>query len=256
MSKTEYIILTAIIVAAINFICYWLQKYVSKKAENQADKEDIRDITYESEKGKNFATKEDIEEITRKVEEVKNFVSLAAQKKYERLNEQEKLLLEILHVATQISQSQNKLLLYLHDTTTRKRFDSLVDFVNDHLSQLCHLCNLTMIKVNSESTDNRITNILKNSTFFGLQVCTIATNAANIISQYDIQFDYALNKTTSDKDKAKWLVLANQTKKKIEELREMSIDSKEQLQESIKDYCSWLQQLYDKDVFVYNDITH
>lgn len=250
MSTSEYVLLI-ITVAIVNFVCYWLQNYVSKKAENRADKEDIRDITYESEKGKNFATKEDIEEITRKVEEVKNVVSLAAQKRYERLNEQEKLLLEVLYIATLISQSQNKLLFYLHDITTRQRFDSLVDYVNDHLSQLCHLCNLAMITVNVEGVEDKVMSLVKYSTFLGIQVCTVATNAANIVSQYTGQLDYALNKTTSDKDKAKWLVLANQTKQKIEELREKSIDGKEQLNNSIEDSCSWLKQLYGKEVFVY-----
>lgn len=250
MSTSEYVLLI-ITVAIVNIVCYWLQNYVSKKAENQADREDIRDITYESEKGKNLATKEDIEEITRKVEEVKNFISLAAQKRYERLNEQEKLLLEILHVATLISQSQNKLLFYLHDITTRQRFDALVDFVNDQLSQLYHLCNLATITVNVEGVEDKVMSLVKNSTFLGIQVCTIATNAANIVNQYTGQLDYALNKTTSDKAKAKWLVLANQTKQKIEELREKSIDGKEQLNNSIEDYCSWLKQLYGKEVFVY-----
>lgn len=250
MSISEYIFLT-IIIASINFICFWLQGYVSKKARNQADKEDVRHITYESEKGKNFATKEDIEEITRKVEEVKNYVSLAAQKRYERLNEQEKILLEVLHVATQISQSQNKLLLYLHDTTTRKRFDTLVDFVNDHLTQLCHLCNMAMITVHVDGVEDKITSLVENSTFFGLQVCTVATNAANIVSQYTSQLDYALNKARLDVEIKKWLILANQTKQKIEELREKSIDGKEQLNESIEDYCLCLKQLYDKDIFVY-----
>lgn len=46
--------------------------YNKKKGENQALKEDSRDINYEGEKGKNLATKEDIAHITQQIESVKD----------------------------------------------------------------------------------------------------------------------------------------------------------------------------------------
>lgn len=46
--------------------------YNKKKGENQALKEDSRDINYEGEKGKNLATKEDIAQITQQIESVKD----------------------------------------------------------------------------------------------------------------------------------------------------------------------------------------
>lgn len=50
---------------------FW-EGYNKKKGENQALKEDSRDINYEVEKGKNLATKEDIAQITQQIESVKN----------------------------------------------------------------------------------------------------------------------------------------------------------------------------------------
>jgi len=50
---------------------FW-EGYNKKKGENQALKEDSRDINYEGEKGKNLATKEDIAQITQQIESVKN----------------------------------------------------------------------------------------------------------------------------------------------------------------------------------------
>ena len=50
---------------------FW-EGYNKKKGENQALKEDSRDIDYEGEKGKNLATKEDIAQITQQIESVKN----------------------------------------------------------------------------------------------------------------------------------------------------------------------------------------
>lgn len=50
---------------------FW-EEYNKKKGENQALKEDSRDINYEGEKGKNLATKEDIAQITKEIESVKD----------------------------------------------------------------------------------------------------------------------------------------------------------------------------------------
>jgi hypothetical protein len=50
---------------------FW-EGYNKKKGENQALKEDSRDINYEGEKGKNLATKEDIAHITQQIESVKD----------------------------------------------------------------------------------------------------------------------------------------------------------------------------------------
>lgn len=55
----------------LGFFLIW-EGYNKKKGENQALKEDSRDINYEGEKGKNLATKEDIAQITQQIESVKN----------------------------------------------------------------------------------------------------------------------------------------------------------------------------------------
>lgn len=62
------IILQIILLGAFLF---W-EGYNKKKGENQALKEDSRDINYEVEKGKNLATKEDIAQITQQIESVKD----------------------------------------------------------------------------------------------------------------------------------------------------------------------------------------
>lgn len=62
------IILQIILLGAFLF---W-EGYNKKKGENQALKEDSRDISYEGEKGKNLATKEDIAQITQQIESIKD----------------------------------------------------------------------------------------------------------------------------------------------------------------------------------------
>ena len=245
----DYVILL-IIVFISNFIAYWLQNYVAKKASNRADKEDSKEINYEIEKGKNLATKEDVEDITRKVEDVKNLVSFTAQKRFDHLNEQERILTEILQVATQISQSQNKLILYLYDTTTRNRYDLLVDFINERLEHFYHLSNLAIITINEEGLEDIIKRLSMSTTYLGLEVCTLATNAANLVSQYNNEMDYVLNRVLTEEEKLKWLENTINTKSRIENIKQTTIRGKNELQEAINDYCLWLKQLYDKDFFV------
>lgn len=245
--------LLLIIILLLNLIVFWIQNYITQKAKNRADKEDSRKINYESEKGKNLATKEDVEDITRKVEEVKNLVSFTAQKRFDHLNEQERILIEILHVATQISQSQNKLILYLYDTTSRNRYDLLVDFVNERLEYFCHLSNLARITVQDDEVYERIESLSKGVTFLGLQVCTIATNAANLVNQCSNEMDYALNKTSNEKEKFEWLSRAINDKQKIEKMRDKPVEGKNELNKAIGDYCFWLKTLYGKEYFTYKN---
>ena len=112
-----------------------LELFLKRHVQRIADLVTERDLSYESEKGKNLATKEDIEEITKKVEEVKTEVSLSKQQKYDSILEQKQLLVDLLNDATIITQAQNKLLLYLYDTSSRKRYDTLVEKVSETLTQ-------------------------------------------------------------------------------------------------------------------------
>lgn len=178
----------------------------------------------------------------------------SAQKRFEHLNEQEHILVEILHEATVISQSQNKLLFYLHDVTTRQRYDLLVDFVNDRLTQFYHLSNLAIITIQDDEINERIEELSKSVTFLGLQVCTTATNAANLVSQFNSEMDYALNKTINNQEKADWLSLANKDKQDIEKMRGEPIEGKEKLNKAIENYRLWLKQLYGKDFFIYKQV--
>lgn len=246
--------LSLIGILILNLIVFWFQNYTGKKASNRADKEDTREISYEGEKGKNIATKEDIAEITKQVEDIKNYVSFSAQKRFNHLNEQERILVEILHMATLISQSQNKLIFYLHDVTTRQRYDLLVDFINDSLTQFYHLSNLAIITIQDDKVNEKIENLSMAVTYLGLQVCAKATNAANLVSTFNSKMDYALNKSSDEREKNSWLSLANIDKQNIEKMKNEPIEGKVELNKAIEDYKLWLKQLYGKEFFIYKQV--
>ena len=71
MKDEIFAIVLALPTIAFCIMIYVLKKYLVKKLENTATRQDIREITYESKKGDNHATKEDIADITSKVESVK-----------------------------------------------------------------------------------------------------------------------------------------------------------------------------------------
>lgn len=243
------ILLIALLVLG-ELLSLYLSSTAKRLGENNADILQNRLKEYESEKGKNLATKEDIEEITKKVEDVKTEISLSKQKRYEQLAEQERILLAILNEASQVSQSQNKIILYLYDTSSRKRYDTLVENVNDTLTRFYHLCNLAVVCVPLDDIEDVVKDLSIAVTYLGAQVNVTATNAASLVEQYNKQMDYAMDHA-EDANKAAWFAASIQTKQQLEAMRGKSIDGKDALRVAIEKYCAWLKQQYGRDVFVF-----
>ena len=249
MSTWEVVAFVLLLVVDI-IICFLLY-FIRKVSENNADILQNQKKYYESEKGKNLATKEDIEEITRKVEEVKTEVSLSKQKTYEIQQEQERVLLGILADATTVSQSQNKLLLYLYDTSSRGRFDNLVEDVNDTLAHFYQLCNLATVSVQIVGVNEAIKQLSVAVTYLGSQVNVMSANAANLVEQFNELKDFTLNKATSDQVKTYGAASSINTKQQLDQMRGKSVPGKEELQKAIESYCLWLKSIYGKDLFVF-----
>ena len=248
MNWIEILIIALLLLGEL--LSLYLLSTVKRLGENNADILQNRMKEYESEKGKNLATKEDIAEITQKVEEVKTEISFSKQKRYEQLAEQERILLGILHEASIVSQSQNKIILYLYDTSSRKRYDALVENVNDTLTRFYNLCNLAVICVPLDDIEEVVKDLSIAVTYLGAQVNVIATNAASLVEQYNNQMDYAMNHAEGD-NKTTWFNACVQTKQQLEAMREKPIDGKDALRAAIEKYCVWLKLQYGKEVFVF-----
>lgn len=249
MSGVEILILFLLILGEV--VCIYLVNNTKQLAKNNADILQNRNKEYEAEKGRNLATKEDIEEITKKVEEVKAEVSLAHQQKYDLLLEQKQLLIAILNDATKITQAQNKLALYLFDTSSRKKFDELVETVSDTLTHFYHSCNLIRVAVPIEDIDKRIEELSVIVTLYGTHISVTATNAASIVEQFNNEFGYALHQAKTDVDKATWMQRSVTTKQKIEDMRNKANPYRDEMQTEIEKYCSWLKQLYGMEFFTF-----
>lgn len=245
MKVIEVVIL--FISICIGVICIILERHAKRTADLLTE----RDLAYENEKGKNLATKEDVEAITKQVEEVKSVVTLYHQKRFDQLAEQERILLEILYDATKISQSQNKIVLYFYDTSSRKRYDNLVESVNDTLAHFYHLCNIATISIPIEGIAEQVGDLSVATTNLGFQVSVAATNASSLVDQFNNQMDHAMKMADNDPSKSVWLSNGLQTKRQIESMRGKPIEGRDELNKAIEKYCEWLKQLYGKDVFVF-----
>lgn len=244
-------IIIIILVILFETCCVYLHYRTKKTAENNADILQNRAKEYEAEKGRNLATKEDIEDITKKVEEIKIEVSLAQQQKYNLLIEQKQLLIDILNDTTKITQAQNKLLLYLYDTSSRKRLDELVEYISNTLTHFYHLCNLVRVTVPIENIDKHIENLSVIVTLYGSHISVTATNAASIVEQFNNEFDYALHQASTVEDKTTWMQRSVTTKQKIEDMRNRANPYRDEMQGEVEKYLAWLKQLCGKDFFTF-----
>ena len=249
MEIIEIVLIFALVIG--EFACIYLVNHTKRVAQNNADILLNRDKEYEAEKGRNLATKEDIEEITKKVEEVKTEVSLSKQQKYDAIIEQKQLLLNLLNDANIITQSHNKLLLYLYDTSSRTRYDALVEKVSDTLTHFYHVSNLAIVTIPIDNIEDVISNLSVNITLYGSHVSVTATNAASLVEQFNNQLDYAMNKAPSDEIKTAWLANSVQTKRQIETMRNKANPYTDELHSEIEKYCAWLKQLYGNDFFTF-----
>ena len=86
-------------------IVFFLQlylTYLAKKAQNYADKEDARRISYEQERGRNLATKDDIDTVIKELEKVKSEISLIEQRKHNLIEKRNENLFGIVEAAERI----------------------------------------------------------------------------------------------------------------------------------------------------------
>ncbi len=228
-----------------------LELFLKRHIKRIADLLTERNMSYESKKGKNLATKEDIEEITKKVEEVKTEVSLSKQQKYNNILEQKHLLIGLLNDATIITQAQNKLLLYMYDTSSRKRYDTLVENISETLTHFYNVSNLAIVTIPINNIEDVIRELSVIVTMYGSHVSVTATNAASLVDQFNDQMGYAMNQTPNEQSKSLWLSYGVQTKQQIEAMRNKANPFKDEMQSAIEKYIAWLKELYGNDFFVF-----
>lgn len=219
------LIIHDIVILIIAFGLHWLVAYFTKKGSNNADKEDMHDISYKSKKGSNIADEEDQISQTQK----------------ERL-------IRILYLAEKINQTIGKYVLYFYDYTERLKFDRLVEELNSLLTDVYHeqrLANLFLPKEEQELLDNLLTYL----SGITVELSTNATNAASRITLYNEYLQLA--RENKDAEQFYWKE-AIKVKNQLDEISAKELMFKKELQSAIKEYVEWLGKYIKENIRTIN----
>ena len=214
-----------IIIYLLALVSFWLISYFKKSGSNQADKKDVRGLSYEGKKGGNLADEED------------------------QLNQvQKERLIKILYLAEKINQSIGKYVLYFYDYTTRAKFDRLVEDLNSLLTDVYHeqrLANLFLPKEEQEVLDNLLTCLS------GIMV-ELSTNSTNAASRITLYNEYTqLAQENSDSETFYWNE-AIKVKKQLDDISSKELMFKKELQSAIKEYVDWLGKYIKENIRTVN----
>lgn len=216
-------ILRDVIIYLLALGSYWLISYFSKSGSNTADKKDKRGISYEGKKGANIADEED----------------QISQAQKERL-------IRILYLAEQINQSQNKYLLYFYDITSRAKFDKLVEDLNSLLTELYHQQRLANLYL-SEEEQKILDSVVLNASGVVVEMSTNSTNAASILTTYNLYMDRSVTDKQSEK-----FYLDNAIKKQMqfEGMRLKKLMFADEYKTAIQKYADWLGEYLKQNIRV------
>lgn len=242
MSVGECIILCAI---ALLFV---LENYLSKKAQNKADKEDSRVISYEAEKGKNLATKEDIAEITKVVEDLKSGVLFEHQRKHDFIQKRTELFISVLNHVEDLQSCAFLLFIYVQSPFTEEKIYSLIQRVNDDIKAITHDSRFIMVSYENNQELGVLPKLSNLAFKHGREICAHASNAAT--SMATISANYKLFKENGE-DPA-FLKKSLEAKAQLEQLRSnIPYTYEGEFVEKTTDYVVLLRKLFNKDFHIY-----
>lgn len=182
-----------ILIVCINILSIIITAYFARKGHNKADKEDIRNISFESELGKNLATKQDLEGITQMVESVRNEVSFENQRKHDFINERKTVFVDILTLVEGILNNSNNLLYFLYDETAIDEMKHIIMNTNEKMLAPNHNSRIILVTFDNDETCNQILELVHKTTAFAGLVCTTAINARNTMNSIKTSLSYLDN---------------------------------------------------------------
>lgn len=214
-------ILRDILIYLLALGSYWLIAYFQRKGSNNADKSDMRVISYEGKKGGNVADEEDATNQLQK----------------ERL-------MKILYLAEKINQSIGRYVLYFYDNTTRAKFDKLVEDLNLLLTDLYHEQRLANLYL-SEEQQKMLEELIINASGVIVEMSTNSTNAATYITIYNEYLQYAREDKTAE---AFYWEQAKKQKLQLDELGKKKLMFKDDYNNSIQKYAEWLGEYIKQNI--------
>lgn len=215
MNEIDYI--HDVLLIFISMGLYWLISYFRQKGRNAADLDDKRDLSYESKKGENYAIDED-----------KIYL------------EHKERLVRILYLAEKISLSRGKYVLYFYDNTSRTKFDTLTESLNDILADLYYEQSMAMMFLQQEEQQKVLETLVTAAHGLIAELCTNATNASSAITRYNKWIEYA--RISNEQSNRLCLEEANKAKEELNQISAKKLLFAEPLGKSIEEYAKWLSE--------------
>ena len=159
---------------------------------------------------------------------------------------QKERLIRILYLAEKINQSFNKYLLYLYDTSSRNRFDQLVENLNNLLTDLYHeqrLANLYLPKDQQKILEE----LLTMATGVVAEMSTNSTNAANQITKYNQHIDLSLK---DNENKIFHYNEAIKCNRKLQNMQNKKLLLSDDYALAIQNYANWLGEYIKQNMKV------
>lgn len=238
-----------IIGIAIVIVLQIILTYLTKKAQNRADKEDAGKISYEQEHGRNLATKDDIDNIIKELEKVKVEVSLTEQRKHNLIEKRNENLLGVIKAAERMRLMKFQLSTVINNCDANS-LKQIKQEINEILVSL--RINVQLVTALSKDENELIAlNIYSYDIVqTGVKYIEIATNAISLIGLYD---DYA-KKAQSAQSAANckhWGDKASETFDMIQEHSDQTIKfSVSDYQKHEDSYIKYLNTSYRKGEMV------
>lgn len=210
-----------IIGIAIVIVLQIVLTYLTKKAQNRADKEDAGKISYEQEHGRNLATKDDIDNIIKELEKVKAEVSLTEQRKHNLIEKRNENLLGVIKAAERMRLMKIQLSAVINNCDSNS-LKQIKHEINEILVSIRINVQLVTALTKDENELMALNIYSYDIVQIGIKYMEIATNAISLIGLYD---DYA-KKAQSAQSAANckhWGDKASETFDKIQEHSDQTI---------------------------------
>ena len=217
-----------IIGIAIVIVLQIILTYLTKKAQNRADKEEAGRISYEQEHGRNLATKDDIDNIIKELEKVKAEVSLTEQRKHNLIEKRNENLLGVIKAAERMRLMKFQLSTIITNCDANS-LKEIKHKINEILVSLRINVQLVTALTKDENELIALNIYSYDIVQIGIKYMEIATNAISTIEVYGDCVSNVKSSQTSANCKH-WGDKANETFDKIQRYSEQT------LQFSVPDY--------------------
>ena len=202
-----------IIGIAIVIVLQIVLTYLTKKAQNRADKEDAGKISYEQEHGKNLATKDDIDNIIKELEKVKAEVSLTEQRKHNLIEKRNENLLGVIKAAERMRLMKFQLSTIITNCDANS-LKEIKHEINEILVSLRINVQLVTALTKDENELIALNIYSYDIVQIGIKYMEIATNAISTIEVYEDCVSNLNSSQTAD-GRRNWRDKANESFEKI-----------------------------------------